>query len=176
MGRGQRLVDWILEETSREPVIIKPMSVMEYPEPRPSWDELWMRIAWEMAARTSCLRPGAKMGAIAVTRDNRPISLAYAGAPQGMPSCVELGACVMENGHCVNTNHVEDNIILFAERSALIDSRLYITMTPCVRCSNKLIQARVGEIIYDVEYANGTSKSLERLASAGVVVRRVHAS
>jgi dCMP deaminase len=136
------------------------------------WDKRWMRLAWEVSSWASCLR--AKAGAVAVTHDNRPISLAYNGAPQGMPSCVELGDCIQEGGHCINCLHVEDNIVLFAERSLLVGAKLYITMTPCVRCANKLIQAKFSEIVYDVDYANGTSKSLERFKSAGIVVRRVH--
>ena len=56
----------------------------------------------------------------------------------------------------------------------LAGSKVYLTMTPCVRCANTLIQARVAEVIYDQHYQNGTQGSVERLQAAGVKVRRFY--
>ncbi|MCA1848671.1 MAG: hypothetical protein LC704_06750, partial [Actinobacteria bacterium] len=49
---------------------------------RPSWDEYFMRIAHEVATRSTC--PRLAVGAV-VVRDKRILTTGYNGSPSGMP-------------------------------------------------------------------------------------------
>ena len=55
---------------------------------RPSWDEYFMKIAKDVATRSTCnLR---HVGA-AIVVDRRIVATGYNGAPHGMPHCTEAG-------------------------------------------------------------------------------------
>ena len=55
---------------------------------RPDWDSYFMRIAAEVALRSTCTR--ANVGAV-VTKDRRILTTGYNGAPRGLPHCLEAG-------------------------------------------------------------------------------------
>ena len=54
---------------------------------RESWDEYFMRLAYQVATRTTCLR--RSVGAVAVSPDHRIIGSGYNGALPGAPHCDE---------------------------------------------------------------------------------------
>ncbi|KKL73139.1 hypothetical protein LCGC14_2077890 [marine sediment metagenome] len=51
---------------------------------RPDWDLYFIRIAKEVASRSTC--PRAAVGAV-IVKDNKIISTGYNGAAPGMPHC-----------------------------------------------------------------------------------------
>ncbi len=55
---------------------------------RPSWDEYFMKLANEVATRTTCLRRA--VGAV-IVKDNRILSTGYNGTPSGLRHCRETG-------------------------------------------------------------------------------------
>ena len=59
--------------------------------PRPSWDEYFMRIAHEVATRSTC--PRLAVGAV-VVRDKRILTTGYNGSPAGMPHCDDVGCLI----------------------------------------------------------------------------------
>ena len=77
---------------------------------RPSWDEYFMRIARDVATRSTCLR--RHVGAV-IVRERRILSTGYNGSPPGQPHCYEVG-CLMEDGRCIRTLHAEQNAIIQA--------------------------------------------------------------
>lgn len=79
---------------------------------RPDWDLYFIRIAKEIASRSTC--PRAAVGAV-VVRDNRIISTGYNGAPAGKPHCEDVG-CLMIDGHCKRAIHAETNALALAAR------------------------------------------------------------
>jgi len=58
---------------------------------RPSWDEYFMRIAHEVATRSTC--PRLAVGAV-VVRDKRILTTGYNGSPSGMPHCEDVGCLI----------------------------------------------------------------------------------
>jgi dCMP deaminase len=57
---------------------------------RPGWDEYFLKIAEDVAARADCTR--RQVGAVLVKR-NRVLSTGYNGAPAGEPGCLTDRAC-----------------------------------------------------------------------------------
>ncbi len=77
---------------------------------RPDWDLYFIRIAKEVASRSTCKR--AAVGAV-ITRNNRILATGYNGAPEGEQHCTEVG-CDVVDGHCVRVIHAEENAIIQA--------------------------------------------------------------
>ena len=59
---------------------------------RPSWDEYFMKMANDVATRTTCLRRG--VGAV-IVKDRRILATGYNGVPTGLTHCSETG-CLRE--------------------------------------------------------------------------------
>ncbi len=70
---------------------------------RPSWDSYFMKIAEDVALRSTCDR--AMVGAVLV-REKHIISTGYNGSPAGLEHCDDIGH-LMVDGHCVRTVHAE---------------------------------------------------------------------
>ncbi len=136
---------------------------------KPDWDTYFLRAAYLAATRASC--PRKHVGALLVSVDRRVIATGYNGSPSGMDSCDDVG-CLMVEGHCVRTLHAESNAIDFAGRSAQ-GSTLYATVTPCLDCAKRIVNAGVCRVCYDQHYESRYGKSgtvPEYLRSAGIEV------
>ena len=131
---------------------------------RPSWDEYFMSIAFEVAKRSTC--PRAQVGAI-VVRDKRILTTGYNGAPSGLPHCAEAG-CLMVGGHCARTLHAEQNAIIQAALHgvSVAGGTIYITHQPCLICAKMIINAGMKRVIYGGEYPDELAASF--LEQAGV--------
>lgn len=115
---------------------------------RTNWDEYFLKIAQQVASRSTCLR--RNVGAILV-RDNQILSSGYNGSIKGLPHCSDEGVgCLMENGHCVRTIHAEVNSIASAARNGMSinNSACYCTLSPCWPCFKTLINAGINKIVY----------------------------
>lgn len=90
---------------------------------RPDWDLYFIRIAKEVASRSTCER--ASVGAV-IVRNNRILATGYNGAPEGMHHCLDKG-CVVKDNHCVRAVHAEINAINQAKDHVvnLRDATLY---------------------------------------------------
>lgn len=90
---------------------------------RPDWDLYFIRIAKEIASRSTCSR--AAVGAV-ITRNNRILATGYNGAPKGEPHCLDEG-CIIKDDHCVRASHAETNAINQAKDHVinLRDATLY---------------------------------------------------
>lgn len=117
---------------------------------RISWENYFMNIAKEAAARSTCDRK--HVGAV-IVRDKTILSTGYNGSIRGMPHCDEAGH-LMEAGHCVATIHAETNAILQAAKNGvMIDgAEIYITASPCWSCFKMLANAGIKKICYGEFY------------------------
>ena len=79
---------------------------------RPDWDLYFIRIAKEIASRSTC--PRAMVGAV-IVKNNRILATGYNGAPAGKPHCSEVG-CNVVNDHCTTAVHAETNAIAQAAK------------------------------------------------------------
>lgn len=119
--------------------------------------------------RSTCDRK--KVAAI-IERDGRIISMGYAGAPAGLPHCIDVGCIIDEHGGCIRTVHAEANAIAFAAKNGISTdgATLYCTMSPCLNCAKLIINSGIKEVVYKEEYRNKDGINL--LKEAGVKVGR----
>lgn len=93
----------------------------------------------------------AKVGAVLVTNTGIVIP-GYNGTPTGTDN-----ACEYENNVTLpSVIHAELNCLLKAAREgvSVIDSVLYVTLSPCESCAAMLLQAGVRKIVFKDTYRN----------------------
>lgn len=148
---------------------------------RPSRDEMLMAIARVAGLRSTCSR--AAVGAV-ISREGRPMSLGYNGAPSGMTHCDHSCSCSMvtKEQHfphcnsvqpCMISVHAEVNAIAFAARHGVAtdQAELHVTLSPCWSCSQNIINAGIIRVVYDVEYR--TTEGIALLQNAGIAVEHL---
>ena len=137
---------------------------------RPSWDSYFMKIAEDVAVRSTCDR--ALVGAVLV-REKHIISTGYNGSPAGLEHCDDVGHLIID-GHCVRTVHAEVNAIIQAAvfGQATRDAMAYITHFPCLQCTKMLINARISRLVYREDYRVDPI-ALEFLLKAGVELVKI---
>jgi len=139
---------------------------------RPSWDEYFLKIAREVAERSTCLR--RKVGAVLV-RDKRILTTGYNGAPRGIAHCAEAG-CIREKLGVPSGERHELCRGLHAEMNALVQAAvhgvsveggsLYCTNQPCSLCAKMLINAGIARIVILEGYPDELAGEL--LKEAGI--------
>lgn len=154
---------------------------------RPSRDDMLMEIAVAAAQRSTCSR--ASVGAV-LSREGRPLSLGFNGAPSGMPHCdhaCDCGGLGSRVGHrepkgdpelhytdcnseqpCLLSVHAELNAILFAAKHGVATdgAELHSTLSPCRHCCFLIINAGIKRVVYLVEYR--LTDGLDLLENAGI--------
>ncbi len=145
------------------------------PQARPSWDEYFMKLANEVATRTTCMRRA--VGAV-IVKDNRILATGYNGVPSGLKHCAvtgclrqELGIPSGQRNEICRGLHAEQNAIIQAAKyGPLINgSKIYVNTQPCVVCAKMLINAGIEEIVYQNPYPDDLAMSL--LEEAKIKVR-----
>jgi dCMP deaminase len=141
---------------------------------RPSWDDYFLGLVDQVAARATCDR--GRSGCV-VVRDKRIICTGYVGSPSGLPHCDEVGHLIKrvtdDDGtvrqHCVRTVHAEQNAICQAARHGLsLDgTTLYCSMEPCRVCAMLIASAGIVRVVAKRRYHAG-AESRDILAQAGV--------
>lgn len=121
-----------------------------------------MAVARTIAKRATCGR--LHVGAV-ITVEDRIVATGYNGSPRGMPHCDDVGHLMVE-GHCVRTVHAEKNAI--ANASAPVDGgTVYVTHSPCVHCTNYLIQCGILRVVVGELYGDFET-SVALLETAGI--------
>lgn len=117
---------------------------------RASWDEYFMRIARQVATRSTCDRK--HVGAV-VVRDRMILTTGYNGSIRGLEHCDDVGH-LMEDGHCVRTTHAEANALIQAARNGVrVDgAEIYVTASPCFGCYKLIANAGLGRIVFGEFY------------------------
>lgn len=142
---------------------------------RPSWDEYFMMLAHEVATRTTCMRRA--VGAL-IVKDRRILATGYNGVPTGLRHCdatgclrEQLGVPSGQRHEICRGLHAEQNALLQAARYGINieGASIYITTQPCVVCAKMLINAGIGEIIYQNPYPD--KLAMELLEESGIKMR-----
>ncbi len=141
---------------------------------RPSWDEYFMRLAVDVAQRSTCLR--RKVGALLV-KNKHILATGYNGAPTGLPHCEEVG-CIREQKNVPSGQRHELCRGLHAEMNALLQAALhgvstqgavlYTTTYPCSLCAKMIINAGVERVVEGGDYPDELARQL--LGEAGIEV------
>ena len=140
---------------------------LESGQERPSFDEIFMEIAYTWAKRATCLR--RKVGAV-IAKDKQQLTAGYNGAPRGVPHCADLGGCLREKMNipsgqraeiCRGT-HAEQNAITQAAKFGINieGSILYCNTFPCVICTKMILNAGITTVVYDCDYNDPLSKEI----------------
>ncbi len=139
---------------------------MQLSDSRPSWDDYFMDIAFQVAKRSTCDR--ARVGAI-IVKDRRILTTGYNGAPAGLPHCDDVGH-LMVGGHCMRTLHAEQNAIIQGALHgvAVAGGTMYVTHQPCLTCAKMIINAGIERVVYAGEYADENAVTF--LHQAGVAL------
>jgi dCMP deaminase len=121
--------------------------------------EVYMRMAEELAKRSSCAR--ARVGTVITDAAlSNVLGVGYNGNAAGLPNRCDSD----EAGRC-GCIHSEMNALVKA--SGLIrDKVVFVTMSPCVMCAKLIIQSGVSYVFYREAYRDPAG--LETLARAGV--------
>jgi dCMP deaminase len=125
---------------------------------RPSWDEYFLKMAFLVAERSTCLRH--HVGAV-IVKDRRVLSTGYNGAPTGQKDCLELG-CLRNKLQIPSGTRHEICRAVHAEQNAVIQAALhgvsidgatvYCTHTPCAICAKILVNAKIKRYVTAGEY------------------------
>ncbi len=134
---------------------------------RVSWNEYFMRIAEEVATRSTCDRK--HIGAV-VVRDKTILSTGYNGSLRGASHCDDAGHD-MDNGHCVRTVHAESNAVAQAAKNgvALDGSDLYVTASPCLTCFKLVANCGIKAVYYKEFYRDERINDYARQAGLQLV-------
>ncbi|EGF97265.1 uncharacterized protein MELLADRAFT_54347 [Melampsora larici-populina 98AG31] len=145
---------------------------------RPDWDQYFMTLANLASLRSNCMK--RRVGAVLITkRDKRVLSTGYNGTPRGMTNCNEGGCarfskCGTDLNECLCL-HAEENALLEAGRDRMgagEGSTLYCNTCPCLRCSVKIVQCGVREVVYSFSYSMDIGTAAV-FAEAGVQLRQI---
>lgn len=123
---------------------------------KPSFDDIFMRLALDLAQRSHCVK--IKVGAV-LAKDTRIISIGYNGPPARTHNCDEewptVGCKRDHGGGCSLAIHAEQNAILYAVKNkvAIEGSCLYTTLSPCLACARLILSSGISHVIYLKDYA-----------------------
>jgi dCMP deaminase len=123
---------------------------------KPSFDEIYMELAYKLALRSHCVK--AQVGAV-LTKDTRIISLGYNGPPAGTHNCDKewpgVGCPRDSKGSCSLALHAEQNAILYAAKNnvGMEGTTLYVTLSPCIACARVIYSIGIKKVFYRDSYA-----------------------
>ena len=117
---------------------------------RKTWDHYFMDIAKQVATRATCDRK--HVGAV-IVRSRMILATGYNGSLPGQEHCDDIGH-LMEEGHCVRTNHAEANAICQAAKNGtrLEFADIYVTASPCWPCFKLIASSGLKRIIFGELY------------------------
>lgn len=141
---------------------------------RVSWPQYFMRIAYLVAERSTCLR--RKVGAVAV-KDKRILATGYNGAPAGVAHCLEVGCLRQQRGipsgqshEICRGLHAEQNVIVQAaiHGVSLAGSEIYCTTQPCLICMKMIINCGITTIWHAELYPDAMAEAMAKEARVRV--------
>jgi dCMP deaminase len=133
-------------------------------------DIVHMNAAMQYASLSRALRK--KVGAVLVTRQGIIVP-GFNGTPRGSDNSCEY---VGEDDALITKSsviHAELNCIMKAAREgvSVIDSTIYVTMSPCEPCSAMLIQAGVRRVVFADKYR--CTAGLDLLKNSDILIEQL---
>ncbi len=145
----------------------------KYRTPR---DVYYMKLAYVISERSTCIRNGRQIGAVIVNDMNHIVSSGYNGNPRNMKHCEEIG-CIRDilqipsgtKMEICTAVHAEQNAIIQAGPGAL-DATIYSTILPCNTCAKMIVNAGIRRVVYCEDYPE--HMGIELMKELGVKVER----
>jgi dCMP deaminase len=127
---------------------------------RPPLYEVYMRMAEELAKRSTCAR--LQVGTVITDAElENVLAIGYNGNARGFPNRCDSS----EPGRC-GCIHSEQNALVKAP-GLLRDKVAFVTASPCAMCAKLMVQANVSHLFYREAYR--IAEGLEILRQGGVV-------
>ncbi len=128
---------------------------------RPSWDVYFMKIAYAVSSRATCLR--RSVGAV-IVKDRRILATGYNGAPRGVPHCEEYGCDITQK--CQLAAHAEMNAIAQAAMNGVScdGATLYVMCQPCNVCAKMIINSGIKRVVFEGDYPDDLALKLFGMA------------
>lgn len=122
--------------------------------------EVYMRMAEELAKRSTCVR--LQVGTVVTDAHlENVLAIGYNGNAKGLPN--RCDSTVPGNCGCL---HSEVNALVKAPGNVR-DKVVFVTASPCVMCAKLMINSGVTHVFYRYTYRDPSG--VEQLATAGVV-------
>jgi len=148
---------------------------------RPNWDEVWMRVALDVASRSKCSR--RQVGAVIVDTNNRPIAVGYNGPPAGMKLSDEcqtwcpramMGVDAPKDYDTCYTVHAEINALMFADRRDYVGGTIYATSSCCWDCGKAIANSGAARVVMYINIERDAHRNplrtVEMLRESGLAV------
>ena len=126
-------------------------------------EEVYMRMAEELAKRSTCAR--SQVGSVITTGDlTQVLGIGYNGNARGLPNACDGD----EPGRC-GCIHSEANCLIKA--GAQVEGKvMFVTLSPCVMCAKMIVNSNVRIVYYRSAYRDPAG--VEVLRQGGVDARR----
>ena len=120
-----------------------------------------IHIAMGVGSQSTCLR--RSVGCVIINKRGHILATGYNGVGAGMPHCNEGHPCqgydLPPGKDSCEAVHAEINALLQCANVWEIDT-LYVTLSPCVRCTKILLNTACSKIMYAEEHEGETGKAL----------------
>lgn len=133
---------------------------------RPSFEEIYMKLAMTMALRSTCSR--LQVGTVITTTDYRKVlAVGYNGNASGLPNKCDTDV----PGQC-GCLHSEENAVINCDSPRSVEKHVFVTHHPCVYCAKRLINlGNVCKVYYAWDYR--TSVASEVFNQAGIQLSKI---
>ena len=155
-----------------EKAILPPLATGVFLEPqiapkkRPTFEHVYMRFAFDLAARSNCLR--LSVGCVIVSPDySRVYGIGYNGNAKGLANTCET----TEPGNC-GCLHAEDNALLKVSEPPETPKIVFVTHQPCAYCAKRMVnKGGIRKVYYSEPYR--IRRGLEILGEVGIAVQQI---
>lgn len=119
-------------------------------------EEVYMRMAEELAKRSTCAR--SQVGSVITTGDlTQVLGIGYNGNARGLPNTCDSD----EPGKC-GCLHSEANALIKA--GAQVEGKvMFVTLSPCVMCAKMVVNSNVRRVYYRAAYRDPAGIEVLRL-------------
>jgi dCMP deaminase len=133
---------------------------------RPSFQEIYLKLAGTLAYRSTCRR--LRVGTVITTTDFRKVlAVGYNGNATGLPNHCDRD----EPGNC-GCLHSEENAVINCDAPRFIEKVVFVTHLPCVQCAKRLINlGNVKAVYYGQDYR--VRDSIELFKTVGIRVEHL---
>lgn len=130
---------------------------------RPSFEEIYMELAFALARRSTCTR--LNVGTVITSTDYRKVlAIGYNGNAAGLPNTCDRH----EPGNC-GCLHSEENAVINCDSPRATEKHVFVTHLPCTACAKRLINlGGVRKIFYQIQYRS--LESIQLLESVNIQV------
>jgi dCMP deaminase len=134
---------------------------------RPSFEEIYMRLAGTLAERSTCKR--LQVGTVITSTDYRKVlAVGYNGNASGLHN----GCDRDEVGNC-GCLHSEENAVINCDSPRSTEKVVFVTHLPCAMCAKRLINlGNVKRVFYANDYR--TRDSVDLFNKVGVLVEQLN--